>query len=194
MDELFKYYRESLVDGLCDEYKGYWQAASHDKDKLVRLAMSQQAIPHVATYMYEGRGLTKDFLLREFGQYLNGYVIRDADNVEGYTYAWYVDYDCVNDIDINTDVAHVSNTIGADIVIPKTKCPTIYVSNRSNIHVVCEGYNNIRLYLFDKSKVILEDIPQECEITIYKYSKECKCIISKYCFGKVNEHNKELRL
>ena len=47
--ELFKYYKAALVNGLCSDWKGYWQAAGDDKLKLITLAMSQQAIPHVVT-------------------------------------------------------------------------------------------------------------------------------------------------
>jgi hypothetical protein len=193
-DDLFKYYKASLSDNLCAEYKGLWQAASHDKLNLVRLAMSQQAIPHVATYAYEGRGLSREYLLREFKDYINGYTIHDADGVNGYTYGLYVDWLSDDDMIADKDVMHIMFTKDANVVIPRTKCPIIYVSNCSNVRITCEGYNSPRVYLFDESMVIVDDTDEDTNVLIYKYGKRCEASLGRYCFGNVKVFNKELKL
>ncbi len=191
--EYFDFLKNAYTTGLCEEYKNEIKACNEDKLQLVSLAMRQQSVPYVATKMHEGI-ITKDYLLKSFGDYLNGFVLEDCDGVEGYKYAWYVDYDYANDLVVSVDVAHISFTVGASVVVEKTKCPTIYVSNRSKVHFVCEGYNNVRIMLFDTSEVVIEDTDEESTIIVYKYSDDCKLSKGKYCLGKVKEFEKQLTI
>jgi hypothetical protein len=194
MDELDRYYKASLLDDLCTEYKGKWQRARGDKEALVRLVMCQQAIAHFATYCHNGKGLSKDYIKDMFGDYINGYTLKDCDGVEGYTYGLYVDWDFDNDLDIVNDVSSVMWTIGASLVVPASKCPTIYISNRSNVHLVCDGCNSVNIKLFDESKLTIEDVDNTCDITIYKYSDKADVEKGKYCFVEPKIFEKELRL
>lgn len=193
-DASFNYYKNALLSNLCEEYKAEWRAKRNDKLALIKLALRQQSLPHVASFAYQGKGITKEYMLKEFGEYLNGYVVNDADKVKGYTYTWYVGYDYDNDIDVTCDVTHISWTKDKALVVPNTKCPTIYVSNNSDVRIIGEGYNSLRIYLFDNSKVTLEDFDEESTITIYKYSDKCEVEQGKFCFGKVKQFSKELRL
>ena len=54
MDELQRYYKESLLANLCAEYKGYWQKAHGNKEELMRFVFSLQSEPHFATFCYLG--------------------------------------------------------------------------------------------------------------------------------------------
>lgn len=196
-DEML-FFRRNAIQGalttpLCKEYRLEWMAANNDKAKLVKLAMRQQSCPYFAHYCYMGNGLSKDYIKAAFGDYINGYTIKDADNVEGYTYGLYVDYDYDNDIIIDKDVVHIMWTTN-NAVIPTTKCPTLYVSNKSCVNLYGEGFNDIRIYLFDESKVNIQDLDEESKVTIYKYSDESQITKGKFCFGKVKEFRKELRL
>lgn len=193
-DASFNYYKNALLSNLCEEYKAEWRAKRNDKLALIKLALRQQSLPHVASFAYQGKGVTKEYMLKEFGEYLNGYVVNDADKVKGYTYTWYVDYDYDNDIDVTCDVTHISWTKDKTLVVPKCKAPILYVSNKSDVAIVGDGYNSITIYLFDESKVTLEDIDEESVVNVYKYSNDCKVEKGKYCLGKVFEHNKELKL
>lgn len=184
----------SLCEPLCDEYKSKWRACGDDKERMVTLAMNHQSIPYVATYCSKGKGVTKAYIVNEFAGYINGYTVRDADGVEGYTYGLYVDYDPADDLVVDKDVIHVMWTVGASIVIPETKCPTLYISNKSNVHVVCGGYNSLKIYLFDTSRVTLEDVDAESTVTVYRYSENAAVDSGRYCFGNVKEFSKELRL
>ena len=179
---------------LCADFKSAWRRCGNDKEMLVRLALMQQSQPYFSTACYKNLGLTKDYIKREFKDYINGYVIKDADNVDGYTYSLYVDWDYENDLDVNVDVCSIMWTVGANIVVPSTHCPTIYLSNHSNVHLVCEGFNSVNIKLFDKSKVTIEDLDEESNVIVYRYSDDACVESGKYCLGRVKVFDKELRL
>lgn len=192
-NDYLNFLKDAYSKGLCNEYKDELRRCHEDKLELMRLAMRQQSIPFVAQKMSEGV-VKKDYLLNTFGEYLNGYVLKDCDKVKDYTYTWYVGYDYANDIEVKTDVVHISCTDSAQVVVEQTKCPTLYISNNSKVNLVCEGYNSVRVYLLDNSKLVIDDIDEESTITIYKYSDKCEVEIGKFCFGKVKQFSKELRL
>lgn len=197
-NELQEFYKNALVgslcEPLCDEYKAKWRACGSDKWKLVALSLNQQAIPYVASYCNKGKGVSKKFILSEFGEYINGFTIQDADDIRGYTYGLFVDYDCDEDLVADKDVCHLMWCVGSSVVVPETSCVTLYISNRSNVHLVCNGFNSIRIYLFDSSEVEIEDLPEDSNVVVYKYSSNCSVAKGKYAFGDIKEHNKELRL
>lgn len=192
--ELFKYYKAALVNGLCSDWKGYWQAAGDDKLKLITLAMSQQAIPHVATYAYNGIGITKEYIETEFKDYINEKTkILDADGVDGYTYALYIAQNRI--LRPSVDVSSLMWCKDITLELKTAQCGFIYVSNNSDIRLVMDGFNSPRIYLFDESTITIEDADETCSATIYKYSDKCKVNYGKYCLSKrINEHQKELRL
>jgi hypothetical protein len=194
MDDMNKYYKASLLANLCSEYRGYWQAASHNEEKLVRLAMSQQAIPHVATYAYKGDGLTKDYIKSHFGEYINGkYIGIDVDGVKGdYKTELYVGYD--GDLSLSDDVTEFMWCNVPSLEIETCKATKIYVACDSDVHIVCGGYNSITVMLFDNSRVVLDDIDEESSVVVYSYGNGT-VEYGKYCLSKnVKCFNKELRL
>lgn len=192
--ELFKYYKAALVNGLCSDWKGYWQAAGDDKLKLITLAMSQQAIPHVVTYAYNGIGITKEYIETEFKDYINEKTpILDADGVDGYTYALYIAQNRI--LRPSVDVSSLMWCKDITLELKTAQCGFIYVSNNSDIRLVMDGFNSPRIYLFDESTITIEDADETCSATIYKYSDKCKVNYGKYCLSKrIKEFNKELRL
>ena len=195
MDRLQEYYKNALLANLCGEWKGYWQAASHDKEKLVRLAMAQQSLPHMMTFANEGKGLTKEYILDTFGEYINGkYVGIDVDGVAGgYRTELYVGYNGV--LELSDDVLAMMWCVVPSLSLKPAKATKIYVSNSSEVHLVCEGYNNATVMLFDDSTVWLDDIDPESNVTIYRYSPKARVEIGDYCLsGKVRQFDKLLRL
>lgn len=192
--ELFKYYKAALVNGLCSEWKGYWQASGDDKLKLITLAMSQQAIPHVVTYAYNGLGVTKKFIETEFKDYINEKTpILDADGVEGYAYALYIAENRI--LKPSADVLSLMWCKDITLEINACKCPFLYISNNSDIKLVLNGFNSPKIYIFDESTLTIDDADESCSATIYKYSDKCKVNYGKFCLSKrIKEHQKELRL
>ena len=192
MDELQRYYKESLLANLCGEYKGYWQKAHGNKEKLMRLVLSQQSAPHFATFCHQGKGLTKDYCKQEFGDYINGRVFNDCDGVKGFSYGMFIDVPQVEEMAL--DVSQFLWCNDTNVSIPQTKCPRLYVSNHSNLNIILDGYNSIAIYLFDESTINIEDADNESNVIVYKYSKDAKVELGKYCFADVKVFEKELRL
>lgn len=195
---MFQFYKAALSGDistpLCAQYKASWRKCGDDKEMLLRLSLSQQSLPFVATYAYQEKGLTKDYVKSNFKDLINGYTFKDCDGVPDYTYGLYVDWDYENDLVVDKDVASLMWCVGTNVVVEKCKCPTIYISNRSNVHLVCDGFNTVNIKLFDKSKVTIEDLDEESDVVVYKYSEDAVVEEGKYCLGKVKTFNKELRL
>lgn len=194
MDELLKYQKAALVNGLCSEWKSYWQAAGKDKLKLATLAMAQQSIPHFATYCYNGQGLSKEYILENFNDFINAKTpILNADDVDGYTYALYIDENRI--LKPSADTLHLMWCKDITLQLKTAYCPFIYISNKSEVNITMDGFNAPRIYLFDESEISIQDADETCSATIYKYSDKCKVNYGKYCLSKrIKEFNKELRL
>ena len=194
---MMMFYKNSLqgaiTNPLCAEYRNEWRKCGDDKAKLVKLALRQQSTPYVISYFNAGKGLSKEYLLEEFKDYINGAsVVHDADLVEGYTYALNVDLQ--KDWTITTDVCTFLWCYDVVAVVKATSCPTLYVGCNSQVNLALDGYNSIRVYLFDNSTVRIEDADEDSSVIVYKYSKEARVDIDKYCLANVKVFDKELRL
>lgn len=199
MDELLEFKKNAILgkisgQPLCEEYKAAIRKCGNDKEMLVRLALKQQCIPYLSCACYNHLGFSKDYVKEYFKDYINGVVFNDCDDVKGYTYSLYVDWDYENDLNISTDVSSIMWTVGANVVVPECKCPNIYISNRSNVRLVCEGFNTVNIKLFDKSVLTIEDLDESSDVVVYRYSKDAKVELEKYCLGNVKIFDKELRL
>ena len=197
MNDIFNYRKNALqgaiASPLCGEYNMKWRACGEDKEKLFRLGVMRQSIPHLFTYANEGLGVTKDGLMTDFANYINGeYTAIDVDGVEGgYTTQLYVGYD--------HNVYEVADTMAfmwcnTDMDIRATACPTLYVGCGSEVHLFLDGYNTISVYLFDTSKVVIEDSDDTCNVVVRKYSDKCEAERGKYCLCGVREYQKDLKI
>ena len=195
MDELNNYYKNSLLGNLCGEYRGYWQSAHNDKLKLVRLALQQQCLPHLISYSYEGKGLSKEYILENFKGYINGnYIGINVDGVDGdYKSELYVGFNGI--LTLCDDVLCTMWSTIPYLTLPTCKAAKIYCGCSSNLQISCDGFNNIIIMLFDDSQIELTDFDETCSATIYKYSNDCKVDYGRFCLSKnIHEHQKELRL
>lgn len=194
---MMNFYKNALLGlasnkPLCDSYRDEWRACGEDKKKLLTFSLKQQCIPYVMLYSYKGQGLTKEYLLTEYCNLINGlYVAENSDGVDGYTYELFVDYRGTTTQ--NSDVVSYMYCEDTDIVIPKCKCPSLFIGCNSDVHISLEGFNSPRIYLYDESKVTIEDADEESDVTIYRYSDKAKVEAGPYCFAKVRVHDKELR-
>lgn len=192
MDEMMFFQKNALLNNLCGEWKNMWKARKKNKEQLVRLSLMQQSIPFFASYCYNGNGLSKDYILGEFKDYINGKILQDCDDVKGYSYRLFVGY--TDDIRPQADITHLMWSDIPIYVVERYKCPILYISNKSTVSLIADGYNYIRVYLFDESELVIEDLDEESTVIVYKYSDKCKVTKGKYCLGKVNEFEKQLRL
>lgn len=194
MESLFKYYKNALTNGLCNEYKGYWRSANGDKERLFCLAMRQQSIPHLFHYSYSGTGMTREDLIEGFSDFVNGkYTVIDADGVvDNYKTQLYVGF--TGELSPSNDVTAFMWCDIPSLQFKATRCEKIYVGCNSKVNVSCDGFNNIIVMLFDESEIVLEDIDENSSVFVYKYSDKCKVTKGKFCFGKVKEFEKQLKL
>ena len=174
-NEMFFFYKNALqgaiTSPLCAEYKNEWRGCGDNKEKLVKLVLRQQSQPYFLSHCYQGKGLSKEYILKEYGDFINGNrVINDADGVDGYTYSLYVGYN--GDFSVPTNICTMMWCNNTNVTIEKTRCPTLYVGVNSDVHISLDGFNCPRIYLFDNSKVTIDDGDMESKVIIYKYSKD----------------------
>jgi hypothetical protein len=197
-DEMINFKRNALLgkisgQPLCADYKAALRKCGNDKEMLVRLALMQQSTPYISVACYKNLGLSKEYILNNFGELINGKrTFENVEGVVGYTYQLYVGYD--KDFEITADVTSLMWCNGSQIVIKPTKCPTIYVSNKSKVRLVCDGYNTVSVKLFDESELIVEDMDASSEVVVYKYSDKATVELGKFCLKEPKVFNKELRL
>lgn len=195
---MFGFYKNALqgtiTKPLCAEYKNEWRACGDEKERLVKLVMRQQSLPYFMTHCYQGKGLTKDYIVDAFSDYVNAKrTIHDADLVKGYTYSIYVDYNdnCI----VSTDVTAFMWCNDTNVVINATRCPILYVGCVSEIHLVCEGCNSPSVYLLDDSRLVIDDADDTCSVLVYRYSDKAVVERGKYCTcDNIKVFDKELRL
>lgn len=197
-NEMTFFYKMALLGSatqqpLCNEYKNEWRACGDDKKKLLKFALRQQCIPFLFTYSYKDMGLSKEYLAREYKDLINGaYTVVDADNVKGYTYELFVD--CNRLIMQNKDVSAFMYCNSTIVEVQKTKCSSLFVGCKSDINISLEGYNSIRIYLYDESKVTIDSGDNNSDVTVYKYSSDAKVEVGRYCLSSVRIFDKDLRL
>lgn len=198
-NEMFDFYKFALQGGvittpLCTEYKEKWRACGQDKERLVKLVMCQQSLPYFITHCHKGYGLSKEYIMREFGDFINGKKqILNADGVDGYSYSLFVGFNGICKPD--NDVSAFLWCSTAQMEIATAKCPIIYCGCNTELHVTLNGYNSPKFYLFDNSKVVIDDADDTCSILAYTYSKDAVVDTGKYCTtDKIKVFGKELRL
>lgn len=196
-DEMFGFYKNALLGSvtgtpICEDYKREWTQCGDDKDKLLKFALRQSCIPYLFLHSFNGQGLSKEYLLKEFRNYINGaYTVHDADKVKGYTYELNVARKGM--FDTPNDVIAFMYCQETTVVIPTTKCSSLFVGCSSDVHISLAGYNSIRIYLYDNSRVVIEDADDESDVTVYRYSDMAKADKGKYCLCDVRVFDKDLR-
>lgn len=191
-NELLMFRKNAILANLCKKWNQKWAACHDDKEKLMELALMQQSAPYIATFCYQGKGVSKEYVKREFKDYINGRIFNDCDGVDGFTYSMYVDPS--TGFKIATDVVQMLWCEDVDVEIEQTKCPVLYISNKSSVHLTLNGYNSPKIYLFDESKVTIDDMDMDSSIIIYRYSDKAQVELGKYCLGNVKVFDKEIRL
>ena len=196
--EMIDFTRNALLGNisgqpLCASYKAALRQCGDDKEMLVRLALQQQSMPYVSTACYKRLGITKEYIMDNYVDYINGNkTFEDVEGVSGYTYQMYVGYD--KELIITSDVTTLMWCNDICIKVPETKCPTIYVSNNSNVHLHCEGFNSVNIKMFDESCVIIDNLYKNSDVIVYKYSNNADVKTMNNCFGCVKIFNKQLKL
>lgn len=192
MDEMFTFKRNALLANLCKEWNTKWTACQDDKEKLMRLALMQQSAPYIADFFYRGVGLSKEYVKRQFSDYIDGHTFYDCDDVSGYTYGMYVD--AQHPIEIKHDIVQFLWCDNTRATLPQLRSTKMYVSNKSELHIECNGYNNVIVMLFDESKVMFDKLDNTCRVNVYRYDERAVVEYDESATYKMNIMDKELRL
>jgi hypothetical protein len=138
-NELLTLKRNAVMLGLCDGYKVKWNEAKGKKD-LVDMALDANGVEFMAKSIAEGWGLSKRYILGNFGDYMNNNYVRDKG---GYTSKLYVDYggDIFQPATLNLLVG--CNT---SLLVPEGSVCKIYVCGRSNVRINCVGKCYVYVY------------------------------------------------
>lgn len=189
----FIFIKDAYTNGLCDEYKKEIRLCGEDKERLMMLSLRQQSLPWLITNLNKGV-IDKDYMLSNFGEYVNKKVFEGCDLVEGFSYKMFVAYNQ----SVRLEGVDVSAYLWCDktqIEVEVSKCPIIYVGCGSNVSLICEGYNSVRVYLFDNASVTLDDVDESSNVTVLRYSDKAKVKTGRYCLSKkVKVFDKELKL
>lgn len=197
---MFEFYRNALqgriTDPLCADYKNDWRKRGEDRQALIDFVLRQQSIPYFLCHCNAGFGLSKEYLMDAFRDYINGnYATIDADGVEGGNYKseLYVGFEGVLSLSADVICCMWSNIHETEIT--PAKATKIYVGCHSDVHITCNGYNSIIVMLFDDSKIWVDRLDKESTITIYRYSDKASIEIGADCaINKVRTFDKEIRL
>ena len=196
--ELFEFHKNALLgkisgEPLCATYKQAWRACGEDKEMLVKFALRQQALPYFISSCYRKLGLSKQNILENYSQFINGKkTFYDCDGVDGYSYQLYVGFKGI--FNATVDVLGFMWCNNTNVTIETAKCPVIYVGCGSHIHLSLDGYNCPHIYLFDDSKVTIDDADEDSKVVIYKYSDKAQVELGKYCLADVKVFDKQLKL
>lgn len=142
--------RNAILLGLCDQYRGKWDACK-SKRELVDLALDSNGVEFMADSMAFGWGLGKDYLLREFGEWMNGfYISREG----GYTSEMYVGAHGV--LNTRSALLLVAYCGGLEIIVPEHHVCRIYVCGGSKARIECLGDAEVVEYGVDNDVCIVE--------------------------------------
>lgn len=125
--------RNALMMGLCGQYKDKWNGCAN-KRQLVDMALDSNGIEFMADSIAFSWGLSKDYLLREFGEFMNGfYQCRE----KGYTSEMYIGAHGV--ISVKSTLILVGYCDDLEIEIPEHSVCRIYVCGSSKVRIENKG-------------------------------------------------------
>ena len=190
----FAFIKNAYLNGLCDEYKAEIRSCGEDKERLMSLALRQQSLPWVISNLNNSGVLDKSYMLENFGECVNTRFFNDCDGVIGFKYKMFVGFNHSVRLD-DIDVSAYLWCDKAQVNVVASKCPTLYIGCGSNVHLICDGYNSVRVYLFDHSRLVLDDVDDTSMVTVLRYSESAEVETGRYCLSKkVKVFDKELRL
>ena len=134
--------------GLCGQYKSMWDACRSKKD-LIDMALDANGVEFMADSIEFGWGLSKEYLMKEFGDFVNGKYQR---NKGGYKSRMYVGYK--EDITIDSTITLLVGCKGK-VIVPCGMVGNIYICGGCDIDVKNDGV--VYLYAYGSSNKVHED-------------------------------------
>ena len=147
-NELLALKRNACMLGLCGQYKTMWDECRNKKD-LIGMALDANGVEFMADSIEFGWGLSKEYLIKEFGDFVNGKYQR---NKGGYKSRMYVGYE--GDITIDSTITLLVGCKGR-VIVPCSMVGNIYICGGCDIDVTNDGV--VYLYTYGSSNKVHED-------------------------------------
>ena len=148
--ELLTLKRNAIMLGLCGQYKSKWNSAS-TKRELVDLALDSNGIEFMADSIAFDWGLSKDYLLKEFGEFMNGF---HQCREKGYTSEMYIGTHGV--LSVKSTLLLIGYCDDLEIEIPQHTVCRIYVCGGSRVRIENKGHAEIYEYGTDNIINLIE--------------------------------------
>lgn len=149
MNELDRFYRNAKRLGLCNQFSQRWSDCK-TKKQFFDLACDINSLSYLADTICSGYGLSPDFIVSEFGQFINGGYYKKGD----YTSCIYCK---------PTDATIAANTTAmliidhkGEVYIPKNRICEVYLC-KSNVSIRGEGRGIC--YCYDSNVVNRDTAP-----------------------------------
>ena len=140
-NELLKLKRNAVILGLCGQYKSIWDGCKSKKD-LIDTAIDANGIEFMADSIAFDWGLSKEFILSEFGEYINGKYQRMRD---GYSSELYVGAES-NTISVRSTLNLFAYCDGVTTFVPNGCFCRIYLVKCHNAHIKNDGKFELVVY------------------------------------------------
>lgn len=150
-NELLAFKRKAIDLGLCALYKEIWNKCFSKAD-LMNMALDANGAEFMADSIAFDWGLSRDFLVHEFGDYINGKYQRSQD---GYTGEMYVGASGV--IKLKSTITLVAYCDNLQIDVPECSVGKIYVCGESKVRIDNKG--DVEVYEYGRNKVDLNNNP-----------------------------------
>lgn len=150
MSDILQFKRNAIHLGLCGKYKNLWDACS-SKSELVRLALDGNGIEFMSDSIAFGWGLSRDYLMKEFGEFMNGaYRCQER----GYTSEMYVGARGV--VIVSSTLVLAAYCDGLELLVPEHMACKVYVCGGSRLRVEIRG--RLELYVYGPDNDVAVDV------------------------------------
>jgi len=140
MNELENFKKSAFKIGLCDEYKSIWSNVK-SKSQCIDMISSCQGAQYFISAKNSGIAPTNEYILNEFGSYINGgYIAKVSD----YDTQWYIENK--EDVNVNTLFTYVLDS----------KC-VFNLCGGKVFHITFAGKSDVTLNI-DKDTIVYVDI------------------------------------
>lgn len=92
MNELEKFKETAIERGLCDEYKERWDKIA-TKRQAIDMISTCQGSQYFISAKHLGIAPSNEYILNEYGRYLNGYYTSTVQTSMNYSSQWYIEFD-----------------------------------------------------------------------------------------------------
>lgn len=157
MIDLTQFKKNAIERGLCEDYTAMW---SNDKSRkqLFELACDANSVDYMAKSLYEGWGLSPEYISDKFKSYVNGKYICEYENDKGHVYTSTMLCQFNEDrFEVTTTLLCVLESKTSLVIKPNSLCK-IYVAGDSAIDISIGANSRCYIYAYGGDTLITGDV------------------------------------